>query len=63
MDKMVFSAIIEQNKGIDAAYVRFPYDTEKLFGTKGQVKIVATFKRYSGANSYNSTRCSGVVQC
>lgn len=43
MAKIVFSAIIEQNKGINAAFVRFPYDTEKLFGTKGQVKIVATF--------------------
>jgi len=43
MDKIAFSATIEQNKGMDAAFVKFPFDTEKLFGTKGQVKIVATF--------------------
>lgn len=43
MEKIAFSATIEQNKDIDAAYVKFPFDTQKLFGTKGQVKIVATF--------------------
>jgi len=43
MDKIEFTAVIEQNKGIDAAYVKFPFDTEQLFGTKGQVKVVATF--------------------
>lgn len=43
MNKIVFSATIEQNKDIDAAFVKFPFDTEKLFGTKGQVKIIATF--------------------
>ena len=43
MDKIAFSATIEQNKEMNAAFVKFPFDTEKLFGTKGQVKIVATF--------------------
>ena len=43
MDKIEFTAVIEQNKGIDAAYVKFPFDTVQLFGTKGQVKIVAIF--------------------
>ncbi len=43
MDKIAFSATIEQNKRIDAAFVKFPFDTETLFGTKGQVKIIATF--------------------
>jgi hypothetical protein len=43
MDKIAFSATIEQNKDMNAAFVKFPFDTEKLFGTKGQVKIVATF--------------------
>lgn len=43
MDKISFSGTIEQNKGMDAAFVKFPFDTEKLFGTKGQVKIIATF--------------------
>lgn len=39
----MFSAIIEQNKGMDAAFVKFPFDAKQLFGTKGQVKIVAIF--------------------
>lgn len=43
MEKVVFAAVIEQNKGIDAAYVKFPFDTEQLFGIKGQVKVVAMF--------------------
>ncbi len=41
--KFTFKAVIEQNAGIDAAFVRFPHDVEKTFGTKGQVKIQALF--------------------
>ncbi len=43
MDKITFSGTIEQNKGMDAAFVKFPFDTENLFRTKGQVKIIVTF--------------------
>lgn len=43
MDKVTFTAIIEQNSNIDAAFVRFPFDTQKLFGIKGQVKVKVLF--------------------
>jgi hypothetical protein len=39
--KIKFEAKIEQNKNIDAAYVKFPYDAMELFGVKGQVRIKA----------------------
>ncbi|MFA5816744.1 MAG: DUF1905 domain-containing protein [Bacteroidales bacterium] len=39
--KIMFEAIIEQNKGMDAAYISFPYSVEELFGVKGQVKVKA----------------------
>ncbi len=60
MDKITFSGTIEQNKGMDAAFVKFPFDTEKLFGTKGQVKIIATFDGivvYRGSLANMGQRC------
>jgi hypothetical protein len=41
--RIEFEAIIIQHNNIDAAFVEFPFDVEKLFGTKGQVKIKALF--------------------
>lgn len=41
--KLKFEAEIQKHGDIDAAYVRFPYSTEEVFGKKGQVKIVAIF--------------------
>lgn len=38
-----FSAVIKQNGNMNAAFVEFPFSTEKLFGKKGQVKIKALF--------------------
>ncbi len=39
-----FSAVIEDpHQGIDAAFVRVPFDVLKIYGTKGQVKVQATF--------------------
>ncbi|EJL70816.1 YdeI/OmpD-associated family protein [Chryseobacterium populi] len=38
-----FSAPIQQNGEMDAAFVDFPFSTEELFGKKGQVKIKALF--------------------
>lgn len=39
-----FSAVIEDpDQGIDAAFVRIPFNVEKTYGTRGQVKIQATF--------------------
>ncbi|AZB00883.1 DUF1905 domain-containing protein [Chryseobacterium joostei] len=38
-----FTAVIKQNGEMNAAFVEFPFSTEELFHTKGQVKIKATF--------------------
>jgi hypothetical protein len=43
MNKIKFNAIIEKHHGMDAAYVKFPFDVQKVFGAKGQVKIKAIF--------------------
>lgn len=40
---ITFSAKIVQREDINAAYVVFPFDVQKLFGTKGQVKIKVIF--------------------
>ena len=41
-----FDADIQKHTKLNAAFVEFPYDVEKEFGTKGQVKVVATFDGY-----------------
>lgn len=38
-DYIAFEGIIEQHGEINAAFIRFPFSTEELFGKKGQVKI------------------------
>jgi hypothetical protein len=38
-----FDAAIQKHESMDAAYIEFPYDVEKEFGVKGQVKVLATF--------------------
>jgi hypothetical protein len=43
MKKYKFKAKIEAGGG-GGAYVLFPYDVEKEFGTKGKVPVKATFK-------------------
>lgn len=43
MKKYEFDAVIQSHEGMDAAFVEFPYDVEMEFGTKGQVKIKASF--------------------
>ena len=42
MKKYKFKAKIESESG-GGAYILFPYDTEKEFGTKGRVPVQATF--------------------
>jgi hypothetical protein len=42
MKKYKFKARVESESG-GGAYILFPYDTEKEFGTKGRVPIQATF--------------------
>ena len=45
-----FDAILLKVKGIDGAYIEFPYDVRKEFG-KGRVKVHATFdgESYDGS--------------
>jgi hypothetical protein len=38
-----FTAIIQQNEDMNAAFVEFPFSTEELFNKKGLVKIKALF--------------------
>jgi len=42
-----FTALIESSDdGKDTAYISIPYDVEKMYGTKGIVKVKATFDGY-----------------
>jgi bifunctional DNA-binding transcriptional regulator/antitoxin component of YhaV-PrlF toxin-antitoxin module len=42
-----FKAILENpDQKMDVAYVTIPFDVEKVYGTKGQVKVNATFDGY-----------------
>jgi hypothetical protein len=41
-----FDAVIQKHPDLDAAFIEFPYDVEQEFGTKGQVKVLATFDGY-----------------
>ncbi|SHE61582.1 YdeI/OmpD-associated family protein [Chryseobacterium vrystaatense] len=43
MKPIEFTAVIQKNGEMNAAFVEFPFSTEKLFNKKGQVKIRATF--------------------
>lgn len=36
---IIFSAEIQQHQDINAAFINFPFDTNELFGKKGQVKV------------------------
>lgn len=60
MNPIKFSAIIKQNGKMNAAFVEFPFSTEKLFGKKGQVKIKATFDdkiEYRGSLAKMNSNC------
>lgn len=55
-----FTAILEKSdKGIDATYVSIPFDVEKEYGTKGQVKVKVTFDGhpYRGVIANMGTGC------
>lgn len=41
-----FDAVIQTDGRIDSGYVEFPFDVGKEFGTRGQVKVIATFDEY-----------------
>lgn len=43
MKEYKFDAVLIKREGMNATFVEFPYDVEKEFGTKGRVKVYATF--------------------
>ena len=43
MNKIVFDAIIEQHGDINAAYIKFPFNVNEIFGTNAQVKVIVVF--------------------
>jgi len=66
-DKIEFTALIQQNGEMDAAFVEFPFSTEELFGKKGQIKIKATFDNkveYRGSLAKMKSDCHilGLIQ-
>jgi len=45
--KQKFKAVLEKpDDGMDTAFISIPFDVEKMYGTKGQVKIKASFDGY-----------------
>lgn len=55
-----FKAIIKQSGTMNAAFVEFPFSTEKLFNKKGQVKIKAIFDEkveYRGSLAKMKSEC------
>jgi hypothetical protein len=46
-----FTAVILAHESMDAAYIEFPFDVEREFGVKGQVKVSATFDGVAYAGS------------
>lgn len=43
MKEYEFDAVLIKKEGMNATFIEFPYDVEKEFGTKGRVKVHATF--------------------
>lgn len=43
MKKYKFTAEVQKHPDMNAAYVEFPYDVEKEFGTRGRVKVQVQF--------------------
>jgi hypothetical protein len=66
MEIYEFDAEIIKHKAINAAFIEFPFDVEKEFGTKGQVKVHVTFDgfeyRGSLANMGYPCHCLGLTQ-
>jgi hypothetical protein len=59
-EKKIFTAVIEKpDDGMDTAYVSIPYDVQEVYGTRGQVKVKATFDGhpYRGVLSNMGTGC------
>lgn len=43
MKEYEFDAALLKHEDMNAAFIEFPYDVEKEFGTKGRVKVYVTF--------------------
>ncbi len=42
--KQTFNGILQQTiKGMDTAYIAIPFNVQEIFGTRGQIKVKATF--------------------
>jgi hypothetical protein len=55
-----FTGILENSgDGMDTAFITIPFDVEKVYGTKGQVKVKATFDGhpYRGVIANMGTGC------
>ncbi len=55
-----FTAIIQQNGAMNAAFVEFPFSTEELFHKKGLIKIKAVFDdkvEYRGSLAKMNSDC------
>jgi hypothetical protein len=46
MKRFEFDAPIKPHETIDSAYIEIPFDVEKEFGRKGQIKVRAQFDGY-----------------
>lgn len=46
MTTYTFEAENQKHPALNATYAEFPYDTEKEFGKKGQIKVIATFNGF-----------------
>ncbi|MBK0404791.1 DUF1905 domain-containing protein [Adhaeribacter sp. BT258] len=46
-EPIFFAAKIEQHQNMDAAYVTVPFNVAAVFGSKGQVKVKATFNGHA----------------
>ncbi|MBL4937684.1 DUF1905 domain-containing protein [Clostridium sp. YIM B02515] len=61
-----FDAVIKKHDEMDAAFIEFPFDAEKEFKTKGQVKVKASFDGYqyrgSLAKMGHYCHCIGITQ-
>ncbi|HEY9047468.1 MAG TPA: YdeI/OmpD-associated family protein [Ohtaekwangia sp.] len=62
--KQVFKAILENpDSSMDTAYISIPFDVEKVYGTKGQVKVKALFDGhpYRGVLANMGTGCHVIL--
>lgn len=60
---IIFNAKLLTHGDMDATYVEFPYSVEKLFNTKGQVRVKATIDGvdYRGSLANMGTGCHILV--